>query len=515
MKINRQELFKLVGFLGIALLISGYLRYSVREINDVYSKALMIAGAVLAVAGVALNFTVIRDHFRQRSTRLGANTAVMTVAVVAILALLNFLGYRHHKRVDVTAEQLYSLSDQTRKIVTNLQKDVRIMKIGAAEGEDPQTLQALRDQVQEYRDLSKRITFEAVDPYAKPEVAQQYGIMRKGDLGAVIVASGDRTQRLDERRPGEQELTSAIIKVTRDKPKTICFVEGHGEKALSSTDADGYALVERGLKQENYETKSVKLASAERVPQECDVLVEAGPKQALFPPEAAMIGKYLDAGGKALLMIDPDTDPQLGDVLKAWNIELGSGTVLDNSAASRIYGLAVPLVVEYGSHPITKDLSRAYTGFPFCRPVNVSNASKGDVSTTELLKTSDTSWAESEVKQNEVPKFDEGKDKKGPINIGVAASKKIADKESRLVVIGDADFATNRFARLEANGNLFLNTLSWLAQEEDLIAIRPKSTTDRRVNMIESQQNLFFWIALLLLPGAVVGSGAYIWWKRR
>jgi ABC-type uncharacterized transport system involved in gliding motility auxiliary subunit len=135
MKINRQEIFKLVGYLGLTLLVAGYLRYSVWELMDKITQAILIAGAVLAAAGIVLNFGVIRDSFRRRSTRLGANTAVMTVAVVAILALLNFLGYRHHKRLDVTAEKLHSLSDQTRKIVSGLQKDVKIIrfdKIGPA-----------------------------------------------------------------------------------------------------------------------------------------------------------------------------------------------------------------------------------------------------------------------------------------------------------------------------------------------------------------------------------------------
>src|SRR2546430_2323366 len=130
------------------------------------------------------------------------------------------------------------------------------------------------------------------------------------------------------------------------------------------------------------------------------------------------------------------------------------------------------------------------------------------------MKTSEESWAETDLKGKEA-EFNEGKDKKGPISLGVAASKKMGDKEGRLVVIGDSDFATNNYARLQRNGDLFMNTINWLAQDEDLIAIRPKSPTDRRVTMTEGQKNLLFWTTLLLLPGLVLGSGAYVWWKRR
>lgn len=505
MQINRQELFKTIGFVGPGVLLAGYLRYSVVESLDTISKSLLIAGGVLTIAGIVLNLGAIRESFGRRSTRLGANMATITVAVVAILALLNFLGYRHHKRVDVTTEKLYSLSDQTRKIVSGLQKDVKIIKFDKDDDSD------LRDRMQEYRDLSKHLSYERIDPQVKPETAQEYKISR---MGEVIVTSGDRTERPAD--TGEQDLTNAILKVTRDKLKTVCFVEGHGEKQLSSTEAEGYGLMERVMKGENYETKSVNLVTANQVPADCAVLVEAGPKQALFPQEAAMIGKYLDAGGKALLMIDPDTDPQLGEVLNAWNIQIGNDIVLDASGVGRLFGTgpAVPLTRTFGAHPITKDFDRSMTFFPLARSVSAATPAKGDVSTTELMKTSEDSWAETDLKGKEA-QFDEGKDKKGPISLGVAASKRMGDKEGRLVVIGDSDFATNNYARLQRNGDLFMNTINWLAQDEDLIAIRPKSPTDRRVTMTESQQNVFFWITLLLMPGIVVGSGAYIWWKRR
>ncbi len=504
-KINRQELFKLAGYVGVALLLGGYLRYLIQETLGKFSLALLIAGGVLLVASLVLNFRAIREYFAQRSTRLGANTAVMSLAVIAILGLINFLGYRHHKRVDLTTEKLYTLSDQTKKIVSSLQKEVKIIKF------DKEDDRALRDQMAEYRSLSGRLTYELIDPQARPELARQYGVTR---MGEVIVTSGSRTERPQD--TDEQSLTNAILKVTREQLKTICFVEGHGERALSSNEAEGYSLIERLLKNENYETKTINLVASNGVPSECEAVVMAGPKQALFPQEATMIGKYLDEGGKAFLMIDPQTDPQLGEVLKNWNIELGNDTVLDVSGVGRLFGTgpAVPLARTYGSHAITKDFEGTMTFFPLARSINPASSSGGSVSTTELLKTSEESWAETELKGNEAS-FDASKDKKGPITIGIAANKRVGEKEARLVVIGDSDFATNNYVRLQRNADLFMNTINYLAQDEDLIAIRPKKQTDRRVSMTESQQNLLFWLTIFLMPAAVIGSGAYIWWKRR
>lgn len=505
-KINRTELFRWAGFIGAMLLAGGYLRYSVQEVLGTIEKSLLISGAVLLVLALAFNFRLVREVFTRRSAKLGTNTVVMTLAVVAILGIVNFLGSRHHKRIDLTAEGLYSLSDQTRKIVSDLNRDVRVILF------DKQDDATLADRMKEYRELSSRLTYERIDPQARPQVARQHSITRNGEI---VVVAGDRTERPQETT--EQALTNAILKVTRDRLKKICFVTGHGEKQIDATgEGEGYGVVNQWLKDENYETASVNLVASNQVPSDCDVLVLAGPKQPLFPQEVTMIGKYLESGGKALVMIDPETDPGLGDVLRQWNIQLGNDTVLDVSGVGRLFGTGpgVPLARTYGSHPITKDFQNSMTFFPLARSVSVVPGSGAGPLTTELLKTSEESWAETELESGEA-RFDEGKDKKGPVTIGVAASQGVGEAEARLVVIGDSDFATNAYVQLQRNGDLFMNSINWLAQDEELISIRPKSPTNRRVTMTSSQQNMLFWLVIIFLPGAVIGSGVYIWWKRR
>ena len=504
MNIKRQEAFKIMAFLGPLALIAGYVRYSVRETMGPLNLTLLIVGGVLSLAAIILNFRAIRESSRRRSTRLGANTTVMTVAVIAIIGFANFLGYRHHKRIDLTTEKLYSLSDQTRKVVSDLKKDVKVMLF------DKDDQQGLGDQMKEYRNLSSRFSFERIDPQKNLEAAKQYKVTQ---IGEVVVACGDRNERPKDKT--EQSIINAIIKVTRDSLKKICFVEGHGEKKLSSTnEGDGYGVVDKMLKNENYETKSINLVASNDVPSDCDVIVLAGPKQSLFPQEASAIGKYLEKGGKAMLLIDPDTDPKLDDVLHAWGIQLGNNTVVDASGVGRFFqlGPGAPLARSYGSHPITKDFEGTMTFFPMSRSVETTPGS--GASTTDLMKTSEESWAETEINSGKVA-FDEGKDKKGPITLGVAANKTEGDREARLVVIGDSDFAANQFVGVQRNGDLFMNSINWLAQDEDLISIRPKNPADRRVSMTEADQNQLFWIALVLMPVATIGSGLYIWWKRR
>jgi ABC-type uncharacterized transport system involved in gliding motility auxiliary subunit len=502
--LNAKDLSKWAAYLGGAALLGGALRYAIQEVVGTFNAALLIAGAVLLLISLAVNYRSVLSFSGRRSTRLSANTAVMAVAVVGIIGVANFVGYRHHTRFDVTTEKTYSLSDQTRKIASGLSKDVKVMRFDQTDDQN------LRDLVKEYRDVSGHVSYELIDPDAKPDVARQYKVTSAGDL---VVASGDKTER--PAGTDEESLTSAIIKVTSDSVKKVYFVEGHGEKQISGgSGRDSYATVGKMLKGENFDTKTVNLAQSTEVPADCDVLVLAGPKQSLFPEEAASIGKYLDGGGKAMLLIDPDTDPKLDDVLKQWGLALGKNTVADPSAGGRIFRNPFVVVgLNYGTHSITKGFDRYMTIFPFARSVDESHDSGSNASTTDLVKTSDVSWTATDIKD---PNFNAARgDKKGPITVAVASTRSVGDKQGRLVVVGDSDFANDDFIEGQRDADLFMNSINWLAEEENLISIRPKSTTARRVIMAASQQNTLFWLTIVFMPAAALGSGFYIWWKRR
>jgi len=506
-KFSRHDAFKNLAWLGATLLAAGAARYVIQETLQPLSKGFLIAGAILFVAGCAGNFRSMMEFAARRGTKLTANTFVLAVSVLAILAVINVLSARHIKRWDLTEDQQFSLSDQTRKIVSGLKTDVTVMKF------DRQDDRALRDRMEDYRALNQRIKYEFVDPLEKRDVAKQYGVERYGEI---VVTSGPRKERAAD--SSEQELTNALLKLTRDAAKTACFAEGHGEKSPTSNEPEGYAAAESGMKRENYLVKSIKLMETGSVPADCTILVLAGPTKSYFPPEVEAIKKFLDGGGKALVLEDPDVDAGLGDLFKEWNIDVGKDTVVDASGVGRLFGMgpAAPLVAEYGGHPITKGLERTMTFFPLARSVKSvkPTGAPGGPDVTELLKTSPQSWAETNIAGGRA-QFDEGKDTKGPVSLGVAATKKVGEKEARLVVIGDSDFACNRYYGGQSNGDLFQNTVNWLAQDEDLISIRPRSSKNRRVTMTQSQQNMLYWFSFIVLPAAVFLTGAVIWWKRR
>src|SRR5271165_3019875 len=303
MKWDRIEIGKLLGSVGVAMLVAGYLRYSIQSELLLMSKILLIAGGVFVLAGIVLGFSGIMAFFSKRSSKLGTNTSILTIGVIVILVIANVLGYQHHKFFDLTTEKLYTLSDQTKKIVGGLKTDVTVARFA-------KTPDARFDELmKEYRTLNSHVRFQNVDPQEKPEVAREYGAQHIGD---VIVSAGAKKQTIPpspDAPISESDITSAILKITQDKVKTVCFITGHGEKGLADAQASGYSSVDQGLKKEGYNTKSINLVTQNEVPSDCDVLVIAGPKQAFFPQEAAMVSKYLEGGGKALIEIDPETDP--------------------------------------------------------------------------------------------------------------------------------------------------------------------------------------------------------------
>jgi gliding motility-associatede transport system auxiliary component len=514
MKIDRQEIYRLAGFVGVAMTLAGLFRYLIMGVwvsaglIGKLTPAMLVIGVVLIAVSAVFNFRAIAGFFGGRQGKLGVNTIVLSLAVLALVVVANFLGYRHHKRFDLTAEGLYSISEQTKKVVASLPKDVKVVYFNKEEN------QQFSDLMREYKYAGPRLSYERIDPNQRPEMARQFKVRRMGDI---VVAAGDRTETIGD--TSEQAVTNAILKVTREKLKTVCFSEGHGEKSLSDTQREGYSIVEQRLKDENYQLKTVLLAREQQVPSECAELIVAGPKQSLTPPEAAMIGKYLDGGGKALLMLDPETDPQLGDVLKSWNIQASDNVVLDVSGMGQLVGAGpeAPLITEYGSHTITKDFGRTMSVFPLARAIKVTGGAGGS-NVTPLLTTSENSFAKDKITPGQQIKLEPDKDQKGPLIIGAAASRSLdAKNEARLVVIGDSDFAMNGAIRVPSfrNADLFLNSVNWLAEDEDLISIRPKSASNRSVTMSESQQRTFLLLSAALMPLAVIGSGIYIWWKRR
>ena len=511
MKLTHKDIVPYAGAVGLLLLVAGYVRYTVAGELEIASKILLIAGGALVLAWVALGFRGIIAFFSKRSSKMGANTGVLIIAVVAILVFINYLGYRHHKTFDLTSEKLYTLSDQTRKIIDPIRTNVQVFMFDRASGSDGQQVQAMKDQMAEYAAENPHIQFTLIDPQEHPELAKKYDVAR---IGQAIVVNGSKIERLEENT--EQDITSAILKAISTTVKTVCFVEGHGEKSTSGTDENGLSDVATELGKENYQLKTINLVTSGNVPSDCSALVDAGPTKSFFPQEAEMIQKYLQGGGKAMFLLDPGMDPKLDAIMQPWNVKVGSDYVIDISGVGRLIGMgpAIPLVVNYGQSPIVRNFENSMTFFPLARTVTVADKSKTAPETIELLKTSAASFTVASLGNGTV-KYDPKKDQRGPLSLGVAAENGSGKSDARLVVIGNSEFAANRWIDQQRNGDLFFNAVNWLTHEGNLISIRPKQAANRRVTLTQSQQRGLAWGSEIFLPLLVIAAGVVIWLKRR
>ena len=509
------KILRNIATFGPALIISGYVYYSIQNVWNLPVKIALYSGIALTLLLLFFNLDRIKTGFRLRSAQYGTNTALVTLMVVGILGMVNFIGKKHHARVDLTTAKLYSLSDQSKKVAQGLKGDLKILYFH----KDPST--TMNDLMTEYKSAnSGRINFKMIDPQKDPGMAKQYSISR---FGEIVVAYGDKNEKVESIQ--EEAITNAILKVTREKNRVVYFIQGHSEADIEDNNEEkGFAVAKKAIEGQNYSVKSINLAQNPVVPDDCSVLVIAGPKVALLPTETKLLDNYVDVGGKVLLLQDPDTNSGMDELLKKWKIGMDSDIVVDSSGIGQLFGMgpAAPLVANYESHAITKGLTRSMTFFPLARSVKTVENAASQFNSSVLFKTSESSWGEKNLKSGSA-EYNEGVDEKGPLALGVVSTKSVTldekakkyGKEARVVVVGDSDFSNNNYFHQQRNGDLFLNIISWLAEDEDLISIRPKSQENRAIQLTRASSSMLFWVTLVLLPGSALVSGILVWLRRR
>ena len=458
----------------------------------------------------------MRQAVTGRTARYGGNALVMSLAFVGILVLINLLSARHHKRFDLTATQEYSLSPQTRQVLHSLEQPVQIT---AFMGGAYSNAQPFEDLIKEYTAQSAQLRYEIVDPDLKPSLARQYGIQ---SYNTIVYESGDK--RYSNMGIEERDITASLLHVTSVVTKTVYFITGHGEHDLSDTTEPGISQLGTMLEQEGYAVQPLNLAITSTIPADCAAIVIARPMTKLLDAERSALQTYLASAGKALVLSDPTLDTGLNDLLAPYGVRYADDVVVD-PASSLMGDVGVPVAQKYPYHVITKDL--AATLYPQAGSVEImgDNASQPEgASVTPLVQSSASSWGETDL-QGERVRYDQGVDHQGPRNLAVTVqmaapllpteSEQRSSTETRLVVLGDSDFASNAFIASLGNADLALNAISWLTEEEALISIRPKETTRREVTLTAGEARLVMLSSMVFLPLAVLVAGLAVWWNRR
>lgn len=536
-----KRMASMLAILGLILIGGGGIAFAIKGVFDTIAAAPVFIGLLCILFYLYLDFDVVRDKITGRSARYGVNMVVMIMIFLAVLSVVAFLTTKYRARLDLTEARRYTLSEQTRKILKSLKKDIRVLAFYRSSGDafHEKARQTMQDMLTEYSANSPRLTYEFVDPDKKPGMASKYGVTA---YRTTLLLCEGRQEVIGMET--EEVLTNAMLKVTREKTKTIYFLKGHGENSIEDGGNHGYKIAKDNLVKENYNVRELLLLGSQGgVPADASEVVICGPQQNFLPDELEKLGDYVASGGKLLVQLDPGAAPNLVPFLEKYGFTIGNNIIIDK--LSQVFGAnyLTPVVTEYeAKHPLTQDFNVA-TFYPLARSVEVQkDPAKG---VYPLAFTSNNSWAETDRKSLEEGKadFEPDKDKKGPVSLaavvaveatkgqpapppavegGVAKDPELLKLEAaakkkyaRIVVFGDSDFGNNTQIQLAGNGDFFLNSVNWLAEEEDLVSIRPRAQTNTPMVMSSAQGRTVFWVPVVVMPALSLLAGAIIIGRRR
>jgi ABC-type uncharacterized transport system involved in gliding motility auxiliary subunit len=433
-------------------------------------------------------------------------------------------------RADLTANQDFTLSDQTLKVLSEL--DVRGEQVTAYAFYSPYvqsgvSQQQIEDLLKEYEAHTGKLKYEFVDPVSQPAKATELGFDQR--YGSVVLDNGKKRETAASAT--EADLTSAIVRLFQTKTLTVGYLTGHGERDPNGFDEQGYSSAKDQLTKENYKFSAVSLLTGTITVSDVNVLIIAAPQSALTERETKALVQYVDGGGRLLMLLDPQMSAEalkpMADVLAKYGVTPVSGVVVDLQSNYSPQEPTVLVVRSYGGTGITDDLARKQlpTLFPLALGLKPPTSTVGSMIVTNMIQTSigqDVSWLETDT-QTAGAKYDAGtSDIPGPVTIGmqIAPSTTTTDTttpQTRIVVYADSDFPSNLAIQLDPNNlDLFSNSVSWLAGQNELVSIRAKDPTAPRTMVLDSgQKSLLGIVAVFALPIIVLILGGYNWWRRR
>jgi ABC-type uncharacterized transport system involved in gliding motility auxiliary subunit len=500
------------------------------------------------------------DVATRRRIIFGSTLGAAAMLVLALVAIVNYLAFRHYKRWDWTRSHLYTLSEKTEKIVRGLDRDVSVIVF--MDDQSP-VFQPTKELLARYAAASPKLKVSYLDPLRNPARAQQLVHQYQIQRAAVVFESG-KDKRVVEASDladydysameqggapemkgfkGEQKFTSALVELVEAKKPTILFTTGHGEPSLDAMEGRGFGRLQRFLGTDNFAIEEWASLGKTAAPSNTDLIVVAGPTQPFVRPELELLSRFLSGGGRLLVLVDPNLSEagRVGDTglaawLAGWGVKLRDDIVVDPTNLLPFFSAETIFASNYGAHPITDALRQARVPvvFSLARSVAGGAAPKG-ATITELVKTSPDGWGETDLANlTQVAKGSQ--DLAGPVPLGIAlelnaaatAPPPVSDEmpapppppppagpKGRMVVFGDSDFATN--AQLDQTGNatLIANTLNWMVQRETHLGIAPKEPEQVHLSLTPQERRLDFWLVVFGLPAAALAAGVVITVKRR
>jgi len=514
---------------GLLLVVGGVFAVLIVDTTNWWNLTLVVLGVVVLGLFLGANLAEVKAAGKRRSTVVRANLALVAVAMLGIVGGLNYVISRHPIRFDMTANKLYTLSDQTLDILKKLPQDVNVTLFTSSKRSSAE-IQRAQQLLEEYSKKSTKFHFKVIDGDKNPTEAKRLGLH---EYNTVVFESGENRKDVLQRdyvtyamgqgrQPtpkfqGEGAFTSALIKMADTSHLTFYLTQGHGEKDFNNPQADGFNTFKDMLEKENYTIKTINLLTAGKIPDDAAVIAAMGPTKPFQPSEEALLKDYLQKGGKLVFCVDPLVKTGLDSLFKDYGIKLGNDILVDQT--SYAYPDVRAVIPQYSFHPIVEKLSDDHvaTIMPYGRSVQKIDPVLKNVTQTVFMQTTDKGWGETDLKAKNL-KYNPATDTKGPAPMAIACEwtpPDHPDKKVRVVVYGDSNFFTNQFLQGPGNLDVALNTFSWAAVEENKITIHPKEEDMRVLNLSNVTANLIYYLAVWIMPLSILIMGGIIWYRRR
>jgi ABC-type uncharacterized transport system involved in gliding motility auxiliary subunit len=383
------------------------------------------------------------------------------------------------------------------------------LKITAFASQRGETRRFIQEMVGRYQKHKPDITLEFVDPDTAPERVREAGVQFDGEL---VFEYGDARENLSPTQFNEQNFTNALTRLGHRGERWVVFLSGHGERSPEKQANFDLSTWAAQLRQRGFQTRTLSLGEHPRIPDNTTVLVIAGPRTRLLAGEVREIQNYLDRGGNLLWLHDPGLLLGLEPLAESFGIEFHPGVIVDPASEDITGNAAAIVVTKYGSHPVVRNFGDN-TVFPQSAGVSL-NAPEGWLGSV-LMDTRPSSWSETGAIDGPI-QFDKGRDIRGPLNLAVALTRTLDNKrEQRVIVVGDGDFLANTYIPNGGNLELGMSLTNWLSQDDAFVNIPVKTARDRSLDLSRGGQLAIVAVFLALLPITLVGSGVWIWLRRR
>lgn len=484
--------------------------------QDAVNLAFQI-GIALLVLGLAYYAIMAPDSIRRfvsgRQARYGSNALILAIAFIGILLTINYLVYQNPGTpVDFTEDKSNTLARETLEALATLPEKVKAIGFYSARIDST----SAREMLEKFKVNSDgKFDYEFVDPDQDPVAARDAGIT--GD-GKILLVMGESKELATS--ASENELTRTMIRLINPSERTVYFLEGHGEGSLEPTSQEeiSYSTAQFNLTSKNYTVKSLNLLATNKIPEDALAIIIAGPQKPVSSEEVNLLKKYVDGGGSLVVMENPtiitefgeDPDPLAAYLERDWGIVLNDDLIFDQSSQQVFNAISASV----GSHPITQDMTYIIV-MPNTRSISLSNTPLENITVTSLVQTSEQSWGETDLSgETGQYEYDPATDFTAPLTMAAAGENGITS--GRVVVMGNSLFASDQIFDAYGNSSLFINSVDWAAEQENLINITPRDRIPRIMNPISG----FGLISMLLLsvfviPGIIIFLGVSSWIARR